>query len=340
MTRRPTAWDRAQILREVGPGVQRSRVAVSVRRLLKPLAMTLRHPIARTGALLACLGALLAIYFALARPWFLRWGATDAEIAMQLPGDEIVTRAASQETRAITIQAPAGAVFPWLAQIGQDRAGFYSYQSLENLFGCEMPDVRALDPRLARWTVGDKLWMYPPRKAGGAGFAVLMRFDLGHALVFGTRQLGTAATAPPDASWAFVVQPIDETSSRVLFRGRGAGGLHRFAAAFTAGVFEPVHFAMEQRTLQGVKMLAEGRQPSRLLDDLQVATWAMLFVGFVVSGVLVLAGYRPGEQLAAFVACGLLFQLLTLAQPSPLIGLLLLFSVGGLAAIVRRRAGP
>jgi hypothetical protein len=298
--------------------------------------MNLRHPLNRIGALTACLAALLGVYVGVARPWFLRWGATDAEIAMPLPGDELVPQPASQETRAITIAAPADAVFPWLAQLGQDRAGFYSYQTLENVFGCEMPDVQELDPRLQRWQVGDKLWMYPQHKVGGIGFAVLMRFDPGHAMVFGTRQLGTAATGT-DGTWAFVVKPIDATSSRLLFRGRGAGGLHAFAAAFSAGVFEPVHFAMEQRTMQGIKMLAEGRKPSRLLDDLQVATWTMLFVGFVVSGVLVLAGYRPREQLVAFLVCGLLFQLLTLVQPSPLIGLPLLFTIGGLAAMARRR---
>jgi hypothetical protein len=302
--------------------------------------MRVPRPIARIAALLACLATLLAVYFEIARPWFLRWGATDAEIAMSLPGDEMIARPASQETRAITIDAPADAVFPWLAQIGQDRAGFYSYQTLENVFGCEMPDVQQLDPRLQRWSVGDKLWMYPARKAGGAGFAVLARFDPGRAMVFGTRQLGTAATSPPDGSWAFVVQPIDATSSRLLFRGRGAGGLHAFAAAFTVGVFEPVHFAMEQRTMQGIKMLAEGQKPSRMFDDLQVATWTLLFVGFVVSGVLVLIGYRTREQLIAFVVCGLLFQLLTLAQPSPLIGLPLLFALGGLAAVARRRVAP
>jgi hypothetical protein len=299
--------------------------------------MKLRHPIVRTAALVACIAALLGVYFGIARPWFLRWGATDAEVTMRLPGDEIVARPASQETRAITIQAPADAVFPWLAQIGQDRAGFYSYQTLENVLGCEMPDVQELDPRMQTWSVGDKLWMYPARKAGGAGFAVLMRLDPGRALVFGARQIGTPVGAPIDGTWALVVLPIDAQSSRLVFRGRGAGGLHAFAAAFSIGVFEPVHFAMEQRTMKGIKMLAEGRKPSRLLDDLQVATWAMLFVGFVVAGVAVLAGYRPLEQLTAFLLCGLLFQLLTLVQPSPLVGMALVLTIGGLAAIARRR---
>jgi hypothetical protein len=284
----------------------------------------LERPLVRAAALLGCLGALLAVYVGVARPWFRRWGATDAEVQRALPGDELVPRARSQETRAITVRAPAERVWPWLAQIGQDRAGFYSYRMLENLFGCEMPDIEYLDPRLQQWKLGDKLWMYPPRKAGGVGFAVLGVFEPGRAMGFGTRQIGTPTAAPPDGSWTFVVEPIDATSSRLLFRGRAAGGLRSFAAVFSVGVFEPVHFAMERRTMEGVKTLAEGGKPSRIGDGVQVALWAALFVAFVASAALVLAGRSVGEHLVTFTGAGLLFQLLTLVQPSPIIGVALL----------------
>jgi hypothetical protein len=134
--------------------------------------------------------------------------------------------------------------------------------------------------------------MYPPNKAGGIGFAVLAVYEPGRALGFATRQMGAPAAAPPYGSWTFVVQPIDRGSSRLLFRGRAAGGLRSFAAAFNVGVFEPVHFAMERRTLEGIKTLAEGRKPSQVRDDIQVGLWAILFVAFVVSGALVLHSHR------------------------------------------------
>jgi hypothetical protein len=288
--------------------------------------MRLEHPLVRVAALLGCLGGLLAVYFSVARPWFRRWGATDAEVAMALPGDDIVPEAKARETRAITVAAPAAQVWRWLAQIGQDRAGFYSYQVLENLFGCEMPNIEYLDRRLQSWKLGDKLWMYPPRKAGGVGFAVLAAYEPGRALGFATRQIGTAATAPADGSWTFVVQPVDAGSSRLFFRGRARGGLRSFAAVFNLAVFEPVHFAMERRTMEGVKALAEGRKPSAALANLQVGLWAALFVAFVFSAALVIAGRRPGRHLATFTAAGLLFQLLTLVQPSPLIGVVLVLT--------------
>ncbi len=299
------------------------------------MKVRLEHPVARAAALAACLGVLLAVYFSVARPWFRRWGATDEEVAMTLPGDEIVPAATSRETRAITIAAPARDVWPWVAQIGQDRAGFYSYQVLENLFGCEMPSNDWLDARLQQWKVGDKLWMYPPRKLGGIGFAVLTVFQPGKALGFATRAMGAPAAAPPDGSWSFVVQPIDGGSSRLLFRGRAVGPLQSFATVFNVAVFEPVHFAMERRTMEGIKALAEGRKPSAVRDGVQVALWAILFVAFVVSGALVLAGRNVGRHLVTFTASGFLFQLLTLTQPSPFIGVALLLATVRPDVVVR-----
>src|SRR5262245_4470386 len=133
------------------------------------MTMRLEHPVARTAALAGCLTVLLAVYASIVRPWFRRWGATDAEVSMALPGDDIVSAATARETRAIAIAAPARYVWPWVAQIGQDRAGFYSYQVLENLFGCEMPSIDWLDARLQHWQPGDKLWMYPHARRAGSG---------------------------------------------------------------------------------------------------------------------------------------------------------------------------
>jgi hypothetical protein len=310
-------------------------------RLADEIGMTMDRPLVRVGALVACTAGLLAVYFGVARPWFRRWGATDAEVRMSLPGDEIVPAARARETRAITIAAPAEQVWPWLTQIGQDRGGFYSYKRLEDLFGCEMPEVRALVPAMQHWKLGDKLWMYPPGKVGGIGFAVLEAYVPGRALAFAKRPMGTRATRPADGSWAFVVHPIDARSSRLLFRGRAVGELRPMVAAFNVAVFEPVHFAMERRTMAGIKALAEGRSPSVLRDDIQVGLWAILFAGFLVSGAMVLAGRSVGRHLVTFVGCGLLFQFLTLVQPSPILGAILVAATirpGALAASYRRLA--
>src|SRR5262245_61191325 len=89
---------------------------------------------------------LAAAYVFLVRPWHLRWGATAEEVTETLPGDDLVADPKTQATHAVTIDAPPEAVWPWLVQIGQDRAGFYSYTWLEDLFGCRMRNTYRVVP--------------------------------------------------------------------------------------------------------------------------------------------------------------------------------------------------
>src|SRR5512138_1407414 len=138
----------------------------------------------RAFALAGVLLSIGIVFSSFVRPWYLRWGTTSLEAVIELPGDEILPKAASRETRAITIHASADRVWPWLAQIGQDRGGFYSFDLLENLVGCRMPTVDVLRPEKQTWALGDKLWMYPPDKAGGIGFATLRTYVPGRALGF------------------------------------------------------------------------------------------------------------------------------------------------------------
>lgn len=83
------------------------------------------------------LGALAAVaaHLVVVRPRLLRWGATDAEIARLLPGDELVAAAHTVSTRAVGIDAPPGDIWPWLVQMGDGRGGLYSYDALDRLFG-------------------------------------------------------------------------------------------------------------------------------------------------------------------------------------------------------------
>jgi hypothetical protein len=101
----------------------------------------------RPWVVLGVYAVLLALYVTLLHPWLMNWGATEAEQRMALAGDEV---AASPETtyftRAITINAPADEVWPWLVQIGQDRAGFYSSDWLENIFLADIHNANAIRP--------------------------------------------------------------------------------------------------------------------------------------------------------------------------------------------------
>jgi hypothetical protein len=295
----------------------------------------------RLLALLGTVAATFLVFLVLVRPWYLRWGATDYDTLRSLPGDEIIPDAVTQETRAITIAAPIERVWPWVAQLGQDRGGFYSFDLLENLVGCEMPTVDVLRPAAQEWRLGDKLWMYPPSKAGGIGFATLRTYLPGRALGFATHAVGTPVTAPEDGSWSFFLEPTLTGETRLLIRGRGAPGRALGGVIFDRLVFEPVHFVMERRTMLGLKELAEGSSRTRVLNHLQVLLWALTFGLIVASAALVLRTADGSRALGALVVGCLLFQVLTLAQPPFVLGAISLVALAGLVPwVTARRSSP
>lgn len=93
------------------------------------------------------------IYILFIRPWHLRWGATDEEVQRPMPGDDQVPHPMLQATRAITIRASAAEVWPWLIQMGYRRAGWYSYDMLDN----EGIHVNRIIPELQHLEVGDTM---------------------------------------------------------------------------------------------------------------------------------------------------------------------------------------
>jgi hypothetical protein len=289
----------------------------------------MRHFLQRLIALSGVKSVLVLALLGLFRPWFLTWGATQEESRRRLPGDEIVSHARGDATtRAITIHAPVSAVWPWIAQLGQDRGGFYSYEILEDLAGCRMKNADRIHPEFQAWKPGDKLWMYPPERLHGMGHALMVRHEPGRVLAFATHQVGTPQSAAYDGSWAFVLVPIDANNTRLLVRGRAGGSPGFFSAMFDDFFFQPAHFAMERKMMEGIKLRAEGRRASEVGDDLQVLLWTTTFLVVLASAIAVLwRRQRWLRPLAAYGAGGIVFQILTLMQPPLLLGVALVFTV-------------
>src|SRR5689334_20248253 len=137
-----------------------------------------RHPgLVGTGW---ALGALALAYVAVAvvlRPTSIRWGTTAVERTAMLPGDEVFPRRPNYRIdHAVTIRAPASAVWPWLVQLGQDRAGFYSYDWLERAFGADIRNAQRIHPEWQRRAVGDTVFAtqrsYFGGRFGGLGWRV------------------------------------------------------------------------------------------------------------------------------------------------------------------------
>ena len=92
---------------------------------------------------------MIALYLLVVKPWRMRWGATDDEVSREMPGDELIPGAASA-TRAITIEATPDAIWPWLVQLGYGKAGWYSYDWIDNDFRPSanriLPQYQSLSP--------------------------------------------------------------------------------------------------------------------------------------------------------------------------------------------------
>jgi hypothetical protein len=200
----------------------------------------------------AAVGGLMSL-----REWTRAWGATGAERRAALPGDDVVERPRMQSTRAIAIGADPEDVWPWLAQLGQGRGGLYSYERLENLFGCRIENLDVVIPELQDIRVGDEIRLVPPDYRADLSFEVSVA-EPNRALVLRVKRTREDAFADgmAFASWAFVISPVAAGRVRLLARWRS--DFEPAVVPFvTWHVVEPVHFVMERRMLRGIRDRAE-----------------------------------------------------------------------------------
>jgi hypothetical protein len=197
---------------------------------------TLRSSGRTTAAILA---ALTALYPLMRRP-ILTWGATTEEAGSGLPGDELLEDADGVSTRAITIGAPATAVWPWLAQMGPSpRGGAYTYDWIENLLGLDMHSVDRVLLKFQHPEVGDTIALGPNRMR-------IERVEPGRVLAWRSEDGNWV--------WTFVLAESDGTT-RLISRNRYR--LPTLAARVSMLPMEPGSLLMERRMLRGIKERAE-----------------------------------------------------------------------------------
>ncbi len=132
-----------------------------------------------------------------------RLGATGAETRAPLPGDDLLPRAEVQNDRASTMPVPPRQVWPWIAQLGQDKAGFYSFEALENLAGCQIVGATRVHPEWQDVTVGDAFRLHPDVALRVADV------DPGRCLVVTSQGGDAIGEVGFDMTWAFFLAPID-----------------------------------------------------------------------------------------------------------------------------------
>jgi len=211
---------------------------------------------------------LAAIYFLVIIPWMANWGSTTAEQQMTLPGDDLIPHNGEQSTLAVTIHAPAEGVWQWLVQVGQDRAGFYTYTWLENLVGADIHNTDEIRPEWQQMAVGDSWRLVPADYLGGVGkdaAAKVLIVEPGRVLV--TQIFG-----------AHVLVPVDENTTRLIVRGESSP-----SNLLITMLWKPIVFTLERRMLLGIKARTEGRSDAPLVL-MAIANLSWVAVGIIVAG--------------------------------------------------------
>lgn len=228
-----------------------------------PATLFHRRPSSRGNGLrfaagMAGVGAAAVVaYWFIVMPWHVRWGATEAEVQMRLPGDELVANPKNISTRAISIRASATAIWPWLVQMGQEKGGLYSYEVLENLAGCNIHNADRIVPDWQSAKPGDLV------RLGPEGYPVytIAAMQPNRALILqaANPQTGQPVTAltptadnPALSSWTFYLAEQSDGTTRLIIRSRG-DYVPGAAGDFLWSTVNAMQFVMERGMLLGIR---------------------------------------------------------------------------------------
>lgn len=234
--------------------------------------MLLKALFRRTVAVVTAIVPVFAAYLLVARPYQMRWGATNAEIARAMPGDELSSRPTFLATRAITINATQEVIWPWLVQLGYGRAGFYGYDIIENLGSPR--GIRSADrilPELQQIAVGDPL---PLSAAGGLIFNAIKPNQF---LIWS----GKTGRYPGAFTWA--LYPVDAGRTRLVSRIQWS---HHWTSplSLVMDLFTEFtdHIAV-RKILHGVKNRAESRVEPFTQQAAEFAVFVLALLEFLLA---------------------------------------------------------
>ena len=211
----------------------------------------------------------LGLAFSALLPWIHVWGATEEELAREYPGDEILPEPQIQWTHGLTIHAPVKEVWPWIAQIGDTRGGYYSYTFIENMIaGYDMyhnadhiidefqnpqPGVEIIEGALQIREVKPGQWMLAESS-----------FDFGW-------------------TWLWMVEPLQEGETRLLIR-MNIKVAELESLPLVGNFIDLGGFVMERNMMYGIKERAEGRGEVWYIEPLEIALWFFaLLVGLAAA---------------------------------------------------------
>lgn len=227
-----------------------------------------RKILIRISAAAILLALVMSAYLLLARPYQLNWGATPEEINRPMPGDELDTQPTFLSTRAITIEGTPHEIWPWLVQMGYNRAGYYGYDIIENLGSKSgLHSAERIVPELQEVKVGDEV---PISAAGSWVFYAIEPEDY---FIWSSKA--------SDCAFTWALYPIDENHTRLVSRIRWS---HHWSQPSLLGFdlfTEFTDYLAIRKVLQGVKGRVEGYN--------EPMAWTNAEFAFYVTGALIFA---------------------------------------------------
>ena len=214
------------------------------------------------------------------------WGSNSEEILRLYPGEDAAVEAQVLATHAVDINAPPVTVWRFVAQIGQGRAGFYSYDWLENLVGCDIHNVYEVREEWQHPQLGQSIYLAP-------GFGMPLRvFEPGHAFVMGmdsrTMAAGGDTAGYMAATWGLYLEDKPADSTRLLTRMR-ADHSGEFSYELMSQMMMWADFFMDRRMVLTIRDLAEkeaGTSQFRFWEEEHIWFWSL-----IVSMALVVVGF-------------------------------------------------
>ncbi len=219
-------------------------------------------PVVRSAGRVAALAGLaVGAYVLTVRPRLLHWGATLDEVRRPYPGADLVPGSTRGSTMAVTIDAPPSQVWPWLVQMGCDRAGWYSWDRLDN---GGVPSAERIHPEWQRIAVGDRLASTP----SGSGWFLVAAVEPERFLALRAsfdlrgRPFDPEGPRPrfsTDSLWCFLLEELPGGRTRLLTIGYATGQPRLFKAIGDLAFWEPAHWIMQTRQFGNLKRRAEAR---------------------------------------------------------------------------------
>jgi hypothetical protein len=268
--------------------------------------------IVRLLSVLALLVILITTYLFVIRPCELRWGATTEEVRRPIPGDSLVSHPTFLATQAITIDGRPEDIWPWLVQMGYNRAGFYGYDLIENLGSTTgIHSAESILPSMQHPATGD----------------ILPISAVAH-LTFGAIQpdrylIWQSEATPHDGAFTWALYPVDQNHTRLVCRIRLR--YHPAGRGLALDLFTEFadHVAVP-KILAGIKDRVEGRPIESLAEEAtEITVWSLFLTEFVIAAVLVFRWRQWWRAWCLALGSGFLLMFALYAHASVWIGLAL-----------------